>query len=94
MYGPDTLIPIAGMITGLVITLGLGYSLVRMFQGPVGQALARRISGKQEGSDHELLSEVGELRQQLEQVQQRLVDAEERLDFNERLLTQRTERRA
>lgn len=88
--GPDTLVPIAGMVTGLVMTIGLGFVLVRVFQGPVGQALGRRISGRP-APDPELAHEVEELRQQLDQVQQRLLDAEERLDFSERLLAQRSQ---
>jgi hypothetical protein len=88
--GPDVLVPIAGMITGLVLTLGIGYAMVRVFQGPVGQALARRISGRAAEPDAELAAEVEHLRQQVDQVQQRLLDAEERLDFSERLLAQRS----
>jgi hypothetical protein len=88
--GPD-LVPIAGMFTGLMVTLGVGWGLVRIFNGPVGQALARRISAKSGATDPELVNEVMELRGQLEQVQARLLDAEERLDFSERLLAQRSQ---
>jgi len=37
------LIPIFGMITGLAIILAGIFGFVRLSQGPVGQALARRI---------------------------------------------------
>ena len=38
-----------------------------------------------------MLNEVLELRHQVDQVQQRLADTEERVDFSERLLAQRNE---
>ncbi len=89
--GPETLVPIAGMITGIAAIFGVGYALVRVLQGPVGQALARRISGRTGAVDPELAQEVDALRHQLETLQQRLIDAEERLDFSERLLARRSE---
>ena len=87
---PDAIVPIFGMMTGLAVTLGLGWAMVKVFHGPVGQALARRIAGRGATADPDLLAEVEALRQQLEQIQQRLLDAEERLDFSERLLAQRS----
>jgi hypothetical protein len=89
--GPDTIVPLAGMLTGLAVTIGVAAAFVKIFQGPVGQALARRITGRAGSADAELAHEVEDLRAQLEQVQQRLLDAEERIDFSERLLTQRAE---
>lgn len=86
---PDTLIPLVGMLTGIVMTGFLAWALVRIFQGPVGQALARRIQAKSGGGDPEVLNEVLELRSQVEDLSHRLGEAEERLDFNERLLAQR-----
>lgn len=91
---PETIIPIAGMITGIVIVAAVARALVAVFHGPVGQALARRLSGRAGTADPDLLAEVEDLRQQLEQVHQRLIDAEERLDFSERLLAQRSGERA
>lgn len=92
--GPETLVPIAGMITGVAAIFGVGYAFVRVMQGPVGQALARRISGRAGAVDPELAQEVDALRHQLETLQQRLIDAEERLDFSERLLARRSESNA
>lgn len=89
--GPETLVPIAGMITGIAAIFGVGYALVRVLQGPVGQALARRLSGRAGSGDPELAQELDALRHHLEAVQQRLLDAEERLDFSERLLASRSE---
>ncbi|MEZ4456614.1 MAG: hypothetical protein R2882_08715 [Gemmatimonadales bacterium] len=79
------------MLTGVLVMGGLGYTLIRIFNGPVGQALARRLQGKGGVADQELLNEVGELRHAVESMQQRLLDTEERLDFSERLLAQRAE---
>ncbi len=77
------------MLTGIITTGFLAWGLVRVFQGPVGQALARRIQAKLGGGDPEVLHEVLELRSQVEDLSHRLGEAEERLDFSERLLAQR-----
>lgn len=89
--GPDLLIPLAGMLTGVLTVAFLSTAIVKVFRGPVGQALARRLSGKAGEADPELVQEVVALREHVEQVEQRLLEAEERLDFSERLLTQRAE---
>ncbi len=88
---PEILIPLAGMFTGVFVIGALGWAGVRIFTGPVGQALARRIQGHHGGPDPEVMNEVLELRHQMEQLQQRLTDTEERVDFGERLLAQRSE---
>lgn len=88
--GPDLLIPLAGMVTGVLTVGALAFAGIRIFNGPVGQAWARRIQGHH-GGDPDVMNEVMDVRQQLEQVQQRLADAEERLDFSERLLAQKSE---
>ncbi len=89
--GPELLIPLAGMVTGVFVIGALGWAGVRIFNGPVGQALARRLQGQHGGPDPEVMNEVLELRHQVEQMQQRLTDTEERVDFSERLLAQRSE---
>jgi len=91
LFGEDIIIPIAGMLTGIVVVIAISVSLAKIFRGPVGQALGRRIAGKGAQQDQEVISEVLELRHQVEQLSQRLGDAEERLDFSERLLAQRSE---
>lgn len=88
---PDLIVPLAGMLTGVIAMVAASYGLVRVFNGPVGQALGRRLQGRGGAPDPELLNEVVELRHQLEAVQERLGDAEERLDFSERLLARRAE---
>jgi len=80
------LIPIFGMLTGLGIILGGIFGFVRLAQGPVGQALARRIQGHAAG-DPELAADVAELREQVDQFRRQLEETQERLDFAERLLS-------
>lgn len=76
--------------------LAVGAAAVALLTGPVGQAIARRIGGgKSRGetglSTGEMAAErVAELEarvSELEAVQARLLELEERVDFAERLLT-------
>lgn len=83
--GPDV-IPLFGMLTGIVITGGIIFGVVRIMHSPVGQALARRISAKAIDDD-DLRHEIGDLRDQVEDLQRQLGETQERLDFTERLLT-------
>jgi predicted phage tail protein len=71
---------------GAIPLLGImGWTAVKIF-GPIGQALARRISG---GNDGEFLERrVEALSVEMEQVKQQLAETHERLDFTERLLAQ------
>jgi hypothetical protein len=65
------------------------FAAVKIF-GPVGAAIADRLRGRRE-PDHLLAEEVDALREQmrqLEKMQQRMVELEERVDFAERLLAQ------
>ena len=80
-------IPVFGMLTGLGITLAAIYGFVRFSQGPVGQALGRRIQGHA-GADSEVAAEVADMREQLDQLRRQLEETQERLDFTERLLSQ------
>ena len=89
--GPQLLIPLFGMVTGILTVGALVWAGVRISNGPVGQALARRLHGQHGGADPDVMNEVLELRHQVEQMQQRLADTEERVDFSERLLAQRNE---
>ena len=81
------LIPIFGMLTGTLMTVGLIFGLVKVMQGPVGAALARRIQGKHGAADEDLHAEVTWLRDQVDQLRQEVTETQERLDFAERLLT-------
>lgn len=82
----NDLIPIFGMLTGMVTMVLIGVTIVKVSQGPIGQAIARRLHGKG-GPDPELLDEVSQLRDQVAGLEERLVENEERLDFAERLLS-------
>ncbi len=64
----------------IVLTSIAAWTATRIFRGPLGDAIARRIGGgpHESGSrDHE----IGEL-------QARVAELEERLDFTERVLSQ------
>lgn len=81
--GPEFAVPslIVGVIGATVI-----------LRGPLGAALASRLSGA--SLSGALAEEVEELRQRLADVEsgaERLADVEERLDFAERLLAQRND---
>ena len=82
---PTDFIPLMGMFTGIVSMALLAYAVVRVAQSQIGQAIARRIHGKN-AADPELREEVFELRDQVTALERRLAENEERLDFTERLL--------
>jgi hypothetical protein len=82
---PSDFIPLMGMLTGIVTMLVIGFAIVRVAQGQIGQAIARRIHGKG-APDPELREELYELREQVAGLEHRLAESEERLDFAERLL--------
>jgi uncharacterized protein YlxW (UPF0749 family) len=82
---PTDFVPLMGMLTGIVSMLVIGFTIVRVAQSQIGQAIARRIHGKG-ATDPELREELHELREQVAELQHRLGESEERLDFTERLL--------
>lgn len=66
------------------------FAAVKIF-GPVGAAIGDRLRGRRHEPDHLLAEDVDALREQvrqLETMQPRMVELEERLDFAERLLAQ------
>ncbi|MHB1328779.1 MAG: hypothetical protein ACYC2K_11315 [Gemmatimonadales bacterium] len=80
--GPPEEVLIAGVMIIGIIVAGIVF-------GPLIRAYARRIEGK--GVDAQLAGEVDHLRArvaELESVQHRVAELEERVDFSERLLTQ------
>jgi hypothetical protein len=75
-----------------IALVALIFAVVRIF-GPVGAAIGDRLRGGRSGPevDHLLAEEVEVLREQvrqLESMQPRMMELEERLDFAERLLAQ------
>ena len=70
-------------ILAIVLIFGGGTAIVLSFS-PVGRAFAARIRGDvpPSASDHELRGEVEQLRQEV-------LELQERLDFTERVLAQR-----
>jgi hypothetical protein len=75
MTGLEPLIP---------ISLFVSIAAVVILRGPFGKALADRIAGRSAGSGDDARAEM--LERQLEDVQYRLHDIEERLDFTERVV--------
>jgi hypothetical protein len=90
--GPDTIVPVFGMITGIVITGIVVWGGVHVFRGPVGHAIARWFGGTgQAEPDPALLEELDQLRGTVSRLEGHVGELEERLDFAERLLAQRPE---
>ncbi len=85
---PGDVVLLFGMIMGTVMTLGVIFGFVQLTKGPVGQALARRIQGRAGQADAELRAELAELQDQVEQLRTSLDEAQERLDFTERMVAQ------
>ena len=80
-----------GMLTGIVSMVLIAFTVVKVAQSQVGQAIARRISGKSGPMDDEVRTELLDLREHVGNLEQRLAESEERIDFTERLLAQRGE---
>jgi hypothetical protein len=83
---PAEMIPIIGMLTGVIIT-GM------IVLGPIGRAIgdiARHIVGVRSprADDPQLTGEVDELRGRLERMDRQMAEMAERLDFSERILAQ------
>lgn len=82
------MIPVFGMITGIVTTGLFFWGVVQLARSPIGQALARRIQGRHGAGDADLQADVLAMRDQLDYMQQQLSETQERLDFTERLMSQ------
>jgi hypothetical protein len=87
---PNDIVPIMGMVTGIVSMVLIAVTVIKVAQSQIGQAIARRLSGKGGAVDEELRTEVLDLREHVALLEQRLAESEERIDFTERLLAQRT----
>lgn len=73
----------------LAMFLAIGFAALGLLFGPIGSAVARRISGRHESGDAH--AEIEEMRTrvtaEVDDLRNRLTEVEERLDFAERLLT-------
>lgn len=82
--GPDFLVPIAGMATGLILLLPVVRAVVRITE--------KKITGKADSEELRLLrDEIRAVHERLERVEfgdDRIAELEERVDFAERLLAQ------
>jgi hypothetical protein len=84
--GPEAVVPLFGMVTGIITTGLFFWGIVQVARSPVGQALGRRLQGRYAQGDPELVAEVAALREQVDGLQQQLFETQERVDFAERLL--------
>jgi hypothetical protein len=96
-FDPNQLIPLIGMIGGMVVT---GVVLYAFFKSDLAKAMAERIRAgihrkKRSDTPVEGLAEadyVAELEQRVTDMQGQIAEMAERLDFAERLLAQKRER--
>lgn len=86
---PGEIIPVMGMVTGMVSMVLIAIVVIKVAHSQVGQAIARRLSGKAGAADTELRGELLDMKEQVADLEHRLGETEERLDFAERLLAQR-----
>lgn len=84
---PYEWVPLMGMVTGVIAMVIIGTVIIRVAQSSIGQAIARRLHGRSGALEEEFRSELDELREHVADLQHRLAESEERLDFTERLLT-------
>jgi len=81
------LIPMFGMLTGVITTGLFFWCVVQVARSEIGQALARRIQGRHGTIDSEMAADFGALRDHVLDLERQLGETQERLDFTERLLS-------
>jgi AmiR/NasT family two-component response regulator len=81
----DFMIPSWALGVGIIIIAGSIAKVVTA--GLTGGLSRRRLRAGLQGADADVSTEVTELRQTVDTLQQRLAEVEERLDFAERLLS-------
>lgn len=74
----QVIVAVAGMVTCLLITVGIAWGVVQ----------STRARNQGSASDPPLEGEVAALSERVEELHQQLLEAHERLDFAERLLSQ------
>lgn len=96
VQAPEVILPpwmtLPPQVTLLIAVAFLAASAVVLY--PLMRALGRRLEGRAGTSDPAVLNELEQLRQrvaELEGMQHRVMELEERVDFAERLLSQRRE---
>ena len=74
----------------LAMFLAIGAAAAGLFFGPIGSAIAQRLSGRRGALDSGAqVEDLGErVTAEMDDLRHRLAEVEERLDFAERLLTQ------
>jgi hypothetical protein len=68
----------------LIVTTSVIYGVLKIIKGPIGAALARRISGSVEPDDRR--------EEEISQLRARVAELEERVDFTERVLLHQPDR--
>jgi len=81
---PSPAFIVAAVLASLPIVAVFVWGAVKVL-GPISQALARRIGGHADVSE-EMRAELSAVHQELGQVREQLAEMQERLDFTERLL--------
>jgi hypothetical protein len=71
------IISLAGMLTTIIGTIAISWAVVRVIQ----------IKAQAKMSPPETVRAVADLEERVDQLQQQLIEAHERIDFTERLLT-------
>ncbi len=84
---PEEMIPLFGMLTGVVFMICAACAVIGVARSQIGAAIARRLQGKHANAT-EVHEELETMRERVAALEQRLSDSEERLDFTERLLAQ------
>jgi hypothetical protein len=88
---PGEIIPVMGMVTGMVSMVLIAVTVVKVAQSQIGQAIARRLQGRGGAAEEEMRNLMLDLREQVTDLEHRLAESDERLDFTERKLAQRGE---
>jgi hypothetical protein len=83
---PEEMIPIFGMITGVIFMVCVAFAVVGVARSQIGAAIARRLQGKHAAAS-DVHDELEAMRERVATLEERLSDSEERLDFTERLLS-------
>jgi hypothetical protein len=95
IQGPDMIPPWVTLPPAVTALISLAFfAACAVVLYPLMRAIGRRIEGRSTGTDPALRAEVEQLRARvgdLEGLQHRVMELEERVDFAERLLAQRRE---